>query len=113
MKKMLIDLGRTVVDNYGYNYKDSLNKIYQNTDKKISFEDFIEIDNLYHKKTFEKRNKRNLEVKIGDYYKEIIEKAGLSTNLDGQALDEVFFLEITKNEGLMPDIISLFDFLKQ
>ena len=62
----LLDLGRTILDNKGYNYENAMHNVYNLTNKKITFNVFFEKERMLHNYVFKLVQKTNTEVVIGE-----------------------------------------------
>lgn len=108
----LVDLGMTIVDNKGYDYKNALYKVYELTDMTISFKEFQIKDLTFHKYVYNLIKKTDMEYYIGDYLYALIIMSGLTTDKTIKELEVAFFDELTKYEGLLKDVLLVLNSLK-
>lgn len=107
-----IDLGKTVLDNKGYNNVNAINKVYELTNKSVPFNYFYEnwLNDYKDKKITNKDT--NKEFIFGDQVKEVINKLNLKTSKTSEELEIAFFDELTKNEGLIDKVYDLLKAIK-
>ena len=67
MNGVFFDLGKTLLDNYGYDTVDALHALYNKTDKNIEFSILYEEYKKYHKQEFGKAKEDLSEVVLGDF----------------------------------------------
>lgn len=103
MKTIFIDLGKTILNNYGYDFIKAFEKLYEQTEKEISLDEFLTIFSAFKE---EKRQQmiEGKEVNLKSFLDKFFEERNISTNCNKE---ECFFFELTKNEGLMPGAYEL------
>lgn len=108
----LLDLGRTILDNKGYNYENAMRNVYNLTNKKITFNVFFEKERMLHNYVFKLVKKTNTEVVIGEYLLTLIKLCDLETIYTSLDLEIAFFDELTKYEGVLGGAEKFLKFLK-
>ena len=108
----LLDLGRTILDNKGYNYENAMHNVYNLTNKKITFNVFFEKERMLHNYVFKLVQKTNTEVVIGEYLLTLIKLCDLETIYTSLDLEIAFFDELTKYEGVLGGAEKFLKFLK-
>ena len=73
MKGVFFDLGKTLLDNYGYDTVDALRAIYNNTMKNVEFSVLYDNYKQYHSIKFNKAKEDLTEVKLGNFLYELLE----------------------------------------
>lgn len=112
MNGVFFDLGKTLLDNYGYDTVDALHALYNKTDKNIEFSILYEEYKKYHKQEFGKAKEDLSEVVLGDFLYNLLKVIGLNTNLSSEELEEVFFFEFVKNEGILKEAKLILEYFK-
>lgn len=112
MKGFLIDLGKTILDNKGYDFMSSLRKVYDLTDKKIPFEELYAKERIIHSYVFPNMRKNNIEVIMSEYLEMVLKVSGLTSAYTKAELEIIFFEEITKYEGIYENADKLLQYLK-
>lgn len=108
----LLDLGRTIVDNRGYNFENALAKVYELTNKKTPFSSFFEKEKILHSYIFKMAKKTNTEVIIGQYLLTLINLCDLETSHTVEELEIAFFDELTKYEGVLSGVEDFLKYIK-
>ena len=112
MNGVFFDLGKTLLDNYGYDTVDALHALYNKTDKNIEFSILYEEYKKYHKQEFVKAKEDLSEVVLGDFLYRLLKVIGLNSDLNSEELEEVFFFEFVKNEGILKEAKLILDYFK-
>ena len=112
MNGVFFDLGKTLLDNYGYDTVDALHALYNKTDKNIEFSILYEEYKKYHKQEFGKAKENLSEVVLGDFLYRLLKVIGLNSDLNSEELEEVFFFELVKNEGILKEAKLILDYFK-
>lgn len=112
MKGVFFDLGKTLLDNYGYDTVDALHAIYNHTMKNVEFSVLYDNYKEYHSIKFNKAKEDLTEVKLGNFLYELLEKINLNHNLSSEKLEEIFFFELVKNEGILKEAKLILDYFK-
>ena len=112
MNGVFFDLGKTLLDNYGYDTVDALHALYNKTYKNIEFSILYEEYKKYHKQEFGKAKEDLSEVVLGDFLYKILKVIGLNSDLNSEELEEVFFFEFVKNEGILKEAKLILDYFK-
>ena len=110
MKTIYIDLGKTIVDNKGYDFIASYTSLYNQTDKQIPLDEFLLIDKVDYKKEKLKTWEDNSEINISNFLDRMFRKYNVTCNIDKE---EYLFDEITKYEGLMAGAKELLAYFKK
>lgn len=109
----LVDLGKTIVDNKGYDYTSALRKVYDLTDKNVSFDDLYTKEKIIHNYLFPERRINNIEIVFDKYIEMVLKVSGLNYLKTKEELEECFFNEITKYEGIYENADKLLKYLKK
>ncbi len=112
MKGVFFDLGKTLLDNYGYDQKDAMIAIYKNTSKNIPFSEVFSKYQEAHKTIFGKAKIDNSEVVLGDFLFNLLSDIGLKHNKTSNELEQIYFFEMVKYEGLIEGAKEILEWFK-
>ena len=111
IKGVLIDLGKTVVSNRVIDFNSGLNEVYQLTDKRISFEEYLKIHKNLFEVTFNYVRRVNNEMRITDYLIALNKLANLKSDKTIEELEDAFQKGLV-DEELIVGIKDLLIFFK-
>lgn len=112
MNGVFFDLGKTLLDNYGYDQKDAMIAVYKQTDKNIPFSVVYEKYQEYHKEKFGEAKVLLTEVKLGKFLYDLLEKTNLKHSLTEDELEKIYFFEMTKYEGILEGSVDILKYFK-
>jgi len=110
-KAVIMDLGDTIVRNKEFNFQDGLKYLYEFIIKKISFEDFLKLNNYLKENTYDIRHKSKLENKFLDYLRYLKAIVGFDTSLSLEEIEINFMVKASCDE-LIEEVLPLLDYFK-
>lgn len=113
IKAIMMDLGKTLIDNADFSFSRGLEKVYDLVeDKKVPFSTYQAESIALKKETYDVRDSTNKEIWIVDYLHQLNKKLGLKFTVEDEALEDVF-LEATSIDNVYPGVISFLDNMKE
>lgn len=112
IKGVFLDLGKTVVTNRIINFKNGLKRVYDFTDKKISFDEYVNIHQKLYQVTFDYVRRVDNEMRITDYLIALNKLSNLESNKTIEELEDEFQLGLV-DEELVEGIEAFLKFLEE
>lgn len=112
IKGVLIDLGKTIVTNRVIDFISGLKEVYNLTDKKVSFDEYINVHQKLYEITFNYVRRVNNEMRITDYIIALNNLNNLSSDKSIEELEDAFLKGLV-DEELVTGILELLDFFKK
>lgn len=88
IRNILIDLGNTIINNLGFDFKECLSYIYDNSSVKLEKKEFISLSYFIFKKMYSLRDINNCEISFSEYLKDISSKLAIVYKKSIKELEE-------------------------
>ena len=88
IRNILIDLGNTIINNLGFDLKECLSYIYDNSSLKLEKKEFIALAYFIFRKMYSLRDINNCEVAFDEYLKDISSKLAIVYKKSIKELEE-------------------------